>query len=76
MFAFIGSLGPQEILLILVIVLVLFGAKRIPEIMRGFGRGIREFKKASQEAVDEISALTEDPPSKTKSDESDKPLLG
>lgn len=39
------GMGAQELLLILVIVLVLFGAKRIPEIARGMGRSISEFKK-------------------------------
>ncbi|MEW6349535.1 MAG: twin-arginine translocase TatA/TatE family subunit [Thermodesulfobacteriota bacterium] len=38
--------GPQELLLILLIVIVIFGAKRIPEIMGGIGKGIRSFKKA------------------------------
>jgi sec-independent protein translocase protein TatA len=57
------SLGPMEIVGILVIVLLLFGAKKVPEIMRGFGEGLREFKKASHEAVDEIQrAVSEDPP--------------
>jgi sec-independent protein translocase protein TatA len=39
-------LGPQELILILLIVVVLFGAKRIPEIMGGLGQGIKSFKKA------------------------------
>ena len=60
------GLGTQEILLILLLVLILFGAKKIPEIMRGLGRGIRELKAASQEAVDEVKSLTED-----SSDDSD-----
>ena len=60
------GLGTQEILLILLLVLILFGAKKIPEIMRGLGQGIRQFKQASQEAVDEVKSLTEEPP-----DESD-----
>ena len=60
------GLGTQEILLILLLVLILFGAKKIPEIMRGMGQGIREFKQASREAVDEVKSLTEEPP-----DESD-----
>ncbi len=38
--------GPQELLLILLIVVVVFGAKRIPEIMGGIGKGIKSFKKA------------------------------
>lgn len=45
--AFIGSLGFGEILIILLIIVVLFGAKKIPELMRGLGTGIKEFKKAS-----------------------------
>ncbi len=53
-----GSFGGQEIILILVLVLILFGAKRIPEIMRGFGQGLREFKDASQKAMDEIDQAT------------------
>jgi sec-independent protein translocase protein TatA len=43
-----GWLGGQEILIILVIVLLLFGGKKIPELMRGLGKGIREFKDASK----------------------------
>ena len=62
------GLGTQEILLILLLVLVLFGAKRIPEIMRGLGQGIRQFKQASQEAVDEVKSLTEEPPDESDSD--------
>ncbi len=61
------GLGTQEILLILLLVLILFGAKKIPEIMRGLGQGIREFKQASREAIDEVKSLAEEPP-----DESDK----
>jgi len=63
------GLGTQEILLILLLVLILFGAKKIPEIMRGLGQGIREFKQASQEAVDEVKSLTEEPPGKSDNDD-------
>ena len=76
MFAFIPSLGMPEILVILLIVLLLFGAKKIPEVMRGLGKGIREFKKADQDAVDEIATLTEETPSETESDQGDEPLAG
>ena len=41
------SLGMPEILLILVVVVLLFGSKKIPELMRGLGSGIKEFKKAA-----------------------------
>jgi sec-independent protein translocase protein TatA len=43
-----GRLGPTEIILILAIVLLLFGGKKIPELMRGLGRGVKEFKDASK----------------------------
>ena len=59
------GVGGQELAIILVLVLILFGAKKIPEIMRGLGQGIREFKQASQEAVDEVKSLTEEPPDKS-----------
>ncbi|ETW93696.1 MAG: hypothetical protein ETSY1_38110 [Candidatus Entotheonella factor] len=41
----IGGLGFQELLIVLAIILVLFGAKKIPEMAKGLGKGIREFKK-------------------------------
>jgi sec-independent protein translocase protein TatA len=41
------GLGTPEIILIAIVILVLFGAKKIPELMQGLGKGIREFKKAS-----------------------------
>jgi sec-independent protein translocase protein TatA len=55
-----GSIGIQEILLILLIALLLFGAKRLPEIGRGLGKGIREFKKASRDIGDKITEESED----------------
>lgn len=45
----LGWFGPQEIIIVLVIVLLLFGGKKIPELMRGLGKGIREFKDASDD---------------------------
>ncbi|MGB3587956.1 MAG: twin-arginine translocase TatA/TatE family subunit [Tunicatimonas sp.] len=53
-FAFIGGLGGWEILLIVLVLLIFFGAKRIPELAKGLGRGIREFKDATKEIKDEI----------------------
>lgn len=52
--AFIGGLGPTELIVIFLIVLLVFGAKRIPEIAQGLGKGIMEFKRAAREITDEI----------------------
>jgi sec-independent protein translocase protein TatA len=53
MFAAFG-LGGMEVVLILAVVLILFGAKKIPELAKGLGSGIKEFKKATKEVTDEI----------------------
>ena len=58
-FAVFG-LGGGEMILICVVVLVLFGAKRIPEFAKGLGKGINEFKKASREVTDEIERAGDD----------------
>lgn len=49
-----GSFGAMEIALIVLVVLLLFGAKRIPELARGIGQGIQEFRKASDDIKKEI----------------------
>jgi sec-independent protein translocase protein TatA len=53
-----GPLGFNEILIILVIVLLLFGGRKIPELMRGLGRGIREFNDAKSNVRREIEEGT------------------
>jgi sec-independent protein translocase protein TatA len=50
----LGVLGTQEIIIILVIVLLLFGGRKIPELMRGLGKGIREFNDAKNNVKKEI----------------------
>jgi sec-independent protein translocase protein TatA len=50
----LGVLGTQEIIIILVIVLLLFGGRKIPELMRGLGRGVREFNDAKSNVKREI----------------------
>jgi len=50
----IGVLGTNEIIIILVIVLLLFGGKKIPELMRGLGKGVREFNDAKSNVKKEI----------------------
>jgi sec-independent protein translocase protein TatA len=51
---FLGSLGGSEMFLIFVVVLLLFGGKKIPELMRGLGKGIREFNNARANIETEI----------------------
>lgn len=50
---FIGSIGMTEILIIALIVLLLFGGKKIPELMRGLGKGVSSFKKGMNDITDE-----------------------
>ena len=57
---FIGGLGTSEILLIVLALLLLFGGKKLPELMRGAGRGIREFKDAVNTASKDIEDGKED----------------
>ena len=59
-FLFLGSMGTTEILVILFIVLLLFGAKKIPELAKGLGRGIREFKDATKEIKKNIEEEVQD----------------
>jgi len=49
-----GSLGTGEIILIVLIVLIFFGAKKIPELAQGLGKGLREFRKATRDIQDEV----------------------
>ena len=48
------GLGTPEIILIAIVILVLFGAKKIPELMQGLGKGVKEFKKATNEIEQDI----------------------
>ncbi|HYH55948.1 MAG TPA: twin-arginine translocase TatA/TatE family subunit [Anseongella sp.] len=59
---FLGGIGASEIIIIALIVLLLFGGRKIPELMRGLGRGVREFKDAQEgvrEELDESVKKTE-----------------
>ncbi|MFM2294635.1 MAG: hypothetical protein RLZZ350_1048 [Verrucomicrobiota bacterium] len=60
------DLGGGQILLILALVLVFFGAKKIPELAKGLGQGIKEFKKATREVTDEINNSAEATPPQPK----------
>jgi len=54
------NLGGGEIILVLLLVLILFGARKIPELAKGLGQGIKEFKKATREVTDEIQNAVDD----------------
>ena len=54
------GLGPWEIGLIILVVIILFGGKKLPELARGLGLGLREFNKATREIKDEVKSATED----------------
>lgn len=51
---FIGNMSPGSIILIILVIVLFFGAKRIPELARGLGRGIREFKDATKEIQNDL----------------------
>jgi sec-independent protein translocase protein TatA len=58
----IFNLGGGEIILILCVVLLMFGAKKLPELAKGLGQGIKEFKKATRDVTDEMhNAMDETP---------------
>jgi len=64
---FAAILGGWEVVLIFAAFLILFGAKKLPELARGLGQGIKEFKKATREVGDEIqNAMEETPPQPQK----------
>ena len=63
-----GNLGMPEILLIMLIVLLLFGAKRIPEIAGSMGKGIREFKKNINDATRDVQDGIHDKPRLTEAE--------
>lgn len=64
-----GFLGGQEILIILLIVILLFGAKKIPELAKGLGTGIKEFKKATTDAEKQLDTSAETKKEKEKEKE-------
>ncbi|NLI23347.1 MAG: twin-arginine translocase TatA/TatE family subunit [Bacteroidales bacterium] len=59
-FILLGVIGPGQVILIVAIILLLFGGRKIPELMKGLGEGIREFKKASR--LEEESSDSEKKP--------------
>jgi len=65
-----GNIGGSELFLILLIILVFFGAKKLPELARGLGQGIREFRKAARDVQEEVEKETKQLDEKT--DKTDK----
>jgi len=59
-----GMIGAQEIILILLVVLIFFGGKKIPELMRGMGKGVKEYKNAGNGLENELSG--EEKPEKSQ----------
>lgn len=54
------TIGTGEIILLALVVLLLFGGKKIPELMRGLGKGVSQFKKGVKEVDDEINSVLDD----------------
>ena len=54
------SLGPWEIVLLALVIIILFGGKKIPELARGLGKGLREFRKTTKGLKDEVNSAAED----------------
>ncbi len=53
LYIFLGMVGPWQWIIIVAVILLLFGGKKIPELMKGLGTGIKEFKKATSEDSDD-----------------------
>lgn len=56
-----GAVGPWQIVLIVVLIVIFFGGKKIPELMKGLGQGMKEFKKAAKDLDDDASNTKNEP---------------
>jgi len=74
MFNLIFGMGPQEILVIALIILVLFGGRKIPELMRGLGQGIREFNNAKANIESEVKDSMKELEEKSKEKQKSGPI--
>ena len=52
-----GEIGPKELLLIAIVILLLFGTKRLPELMRGLGKGVKTFNDSKNSVMDEMDSI-------------------
>ena len=66
------GIGTTELIIIMFIILLIFGAKKLPELAQGLGKGIREFKKASNDIQEELSMNKPDEPIKSTEIKEDK----
>ena len=65
-----GRLGPTEIILIVAVILLMFGGKKIPELMKGLGSGIREFNKAKNDVTEQLrEGMNEKPKTDSKTED-------
>ena len=69
-FAFLGPIGWNELVIILVIVLIIFGPRRLPEFAESFGKSIKKFKQATREVRDELESTTVEKRSETTKEKS------
>tara|TARA_B100000745_G_scaffold180607_1_gene118287 strand:+ start:216 stop:413 length:198 start_codon:yes stop_codon:yes gene_type:complete len=53
------SLGPWEIVLVVLVIIILFGGKKIPELARGLGKALKEFRKTTKDLKDEVNSAAE-----------------
>ena len=72
-FGIFQQLGPLEIFVIVFVILLLFGAKKLPELARGMGKAMREFKKATREVEQDIRSAMEEEPVETQKKGSQPP---
>ena len=57
---FLGNIGAGEIIIVALVILLLFGGKKIPELMKGLGKGVKSFKKGLSEVENEIEEVKKD----------------
>ncbi len=69
------NLGASEIFLIVIVILLLFGGKRLPELARSLGKGLSEFRRAAQSVQREVSQSVEDPPPNHRPRNQDPPPI-
>lgn len=68
-FIIAGFLGPPEIIIIVIVLVILFGGRKIPELMKGLGQGMKEFKKATKDNTGEDKGTTDEGKTESKGKE-------